>query len=69
MRFYYPIEDAINNISAKLKLGFKDAEEMNEAELDEAERYISQYVEWVEHPDYYQLVPKVIATGELILDE
>ena len=66
---YYPVEDAVNNVSSKLKLGLKDAYDMDVEEFDNVEKYVSQYVEWVEHPDYWQRVPKVIATGELILDE
>ena len=66
---YYPVEDAINNVSAKLKLGLKDAYDMDEEEFDNVAKYVSQYVEWVKHPDYWHQVPKVIATGELILDE
>ena len=53
----------------RLKLGLKDAYDMDEEEFDNVEKYVSQYVEWIEHPDYWQRVPKVIATGELILDE
>lgn len=29
---------------------------------------ISDYVDFVEHPDYVQAVPKVKETGELILE-
>ena len=29
---YYPIEDAVNNVSQKFKLGLKDANKMNEEE-------------------------------------
>lgn len=64
----YFIEDAINNVSRRLNLGFKDAYEMDEEELKQAETEIRKYVEFVEHPDYVQFVPKVIETGELILD-
>ena len=30
---YYPIEDAVNNVSQKFKLGLKDANEMDEENL------------------------------------
>ena len=30
---YYPIEDAVNNVSQKFKLGLKDANEMSEEEF------------------------------------
>jgi hypothetical protein len=66
-KLYYPIEEAINNVSAKLHLGLKDANEMNEAEIFEAEEEISKHVDFVEHTDYIQLVPKIKETGELIL--
>ena len=35
---YYPIEDAINNVSKAFKLGLKDANKMSENELDNAEK-------------------------------
>lgn len=45
---YYPIEDAVNNVSQKFKLGLK-------------------YVKFVSHPDYAQLIPQSLETGEYIL--
>lgn len=66
-KLYYSIEDVINNVSSKLCLGLKDANEMNEAELEEAEKEICKHVDFVEHPDYIQFVPKIKETGELIL--
>lgn len=65
---YYPIEDAINNITKRLNLSLQDSKKMNEEELLEAENIISDYVDFVEHPDYIQAVPKVKETGELILE-
>lgn len=65
---YYPIEDAINNITKRLNLSLQDSKNMNEEELLEAENIISDYVDFVEHPDYIQAVPKVKETGELILE-
>lgn len=65
---YYPIEDAINNITKRLNLSLQDSKNMNEEELLEAENIISDYVDFVEHPDYVQVVPKVKETGELILE-
>lgn len=37
---YYPVEDAVNNVSSKLKLGLKDAYDMDEEEFDNVEKYI-----------------------------
>lgn len=67
MKKYYPIEDAINNVSKKFRLNLKDSNEMDEKELEEAEMLITEYVEFVEHPEYVQLVPKMKRTNELIL--
>ena len=55
---YYPIEDAVNNVSQKFKLGLKDANEMDEEEFRYVEEYISKYVKFVSHPDYVQLIPQ-----------
>ena len=66
-KIYYPIEDAINKISEKFSLGLKDANYMDEIELNNAEKEICKYVEFVEHPDYIQLVPRIIQTGNFIL--
>ena len=41
---YYPIEDAVNNVSQKFKLGLKDANEMDEEEFNNVEEYILKYV-------------------------
>ena len=43
---YYPIEDAVNNVSQKFKLGLKDANKMNEEEFNNAEEYILKYVKF-----------------------
>lgn len=64
---YYPIEDVINNVSQKFKLGLKDANEMDEEELNNAEKYILKYVKFISHPDYAQLTPQSLETGEYIL--
>lgn len=64
---YYPIEDAVNNVSQKFKLGLKDANEMDEEELNNAEKYILKYVKFVVHPDYEQLVPQSLETGTFVL--
>lgn len=64
---YYPIEDAVNNVSQKFKLGLKDANEMNEEEFNNVEEYILKYVKFVSHPDYAQLIPQSLETGEYIL--
>lgn len=39
---YYPIEDAVNNVSKAFKLGLKDANKMSENELDNAEKHIQR---------------------------
>ena len=64
---YYPIEDAVNNVSKKFKLELKDAKNMDEEELNDAEKYILKYVKFVSHPDYVQLVPQSLKIGEFIL--
>lgn len=64
---HYPLEDAINNVSKKFGLGLKDANEMDEDELSNAEKYVLKYVKFVPHPDYGQLVPRALETGEFIL--
>lgn len=65
---YYSIEDAVNNFSKKFDLELKNAKNMNDKELLEAENIITGYVDFVDHPDYVQAVPKVKETGELILE-
>ena len=67
MKKYYSIENAINKVSKKFHLDLKDANELDEKELEEAERVIMEYVEFVEHPEYIQLVPKIKGTNELLL--
>lgn len=64
---YYPIEDAVNNVSKAFKLGLKDANKMSENELDNAKKHILKYVKFVSHPDYVQLIPQSLKTGEYIL--
>ena len=64
---YYSIEDAVNNVSKKFKLGLKDANDMDEEEFNNAEEYVLKYVKFVKHPDYEQLVPQSLETGEFIL--
>lgn len=66
-KYYYSMEEAINNISTRLCLGFKDANDMDEMELESATKEILKYVEFVEHPEYIQFVPRIIATNELVL--
>ena len=64
------MNNVINKIKEEYKLEIINYDyDMDEEEFDNVEKYVSQYVEWFEHPDYWQRVPKVIATGELILDE
>ena len=50
---YYPIEDAVNNVSQKFKLGLKDANEMDEEEFNNVEEYILKYVKFVSNKDYF----------------
>lgn len=66
-KIYYPIEEIINKVSKKFNLGLNDANMMNEKELFYAEKEICKYVEFVEHPDYIQFVPKIINSDEFIL--
>lgn len=42
---YYPIENAINNITKRLNLSLQDSKNMNEEELLEAENIISDYTD------------------------
>lgn len=64
---YYSVEDVVNNVSQKFKLGLKDANEMDEEEFNNVEKYILKYVKFVSHPDYIQLVPQSLETEEYIL--
>lgn len=66
-RIYYPIEDQINNVAKKLAMDLPDAHTMGESELCSVQQRLSKNVEWVEHPDYIQLVPKIKSSGGLIL--
>ena len=67
MKKSYSIEEAVNNVSEKFKLGLKDANEMDDKEFDNASEYILKYVRFVSHPDYIQFVPQSLETGEYIL--
>lgn len=63
----YHIEDAINNVNMHYALGLANAYEMNESELMQAESLILDYVEFIQHPDYHQNVPRDRTTGEYII--
>ena len=68
MAIYYSIEEQLERISEEVD-GFnlrKPAEEMDEDELDEAEKEAAVYVEWVKDEEYEQLVPKIKKTGRKI---
>lgn len=67
MKKYYSIEEAVNNVSEKFKLGLKNANEMDDKELDNASEYILKYVRFVSHPYYIQFVPQSLKTDEYIL--
>ena len=67
MKKYYSIEEAVNNVSEKFKLGLKDANEMDDKEFDNASEYILKYVRFVSNPYYIQLVPQSLETDEYIL--
>lgn len=65
---YYPIEEALANVCNVIN--FKPKQPimtMNENELLELENELKPYINWVEHPDYYQLVPQ-LKDGTLILN-
>lgn len=62
----YPIEQAINDVSEKYRLGFKDAYEMDKTELLEHEKIIEAYVRFVSDDRYVQAVPEDRLTGRLI---
>ena len=68
MAFYYSIEEQLERINEEVEEFNLDkpAEEMSEAELDEAENGAAKYVEWVKDEKYIQLVPKVKKTGRMI---
>lgn len=68
MAFYYSIEEQLERINEEVEEFNLDkpAEEMSEAELDEAENEAAKYVEWVKDEKYIQLVPKVKKTGWMI---
>lgn len=64
----YPITEQLERIYEEIE-GFslyKPAEEMTDAELEEAKKEASKYVEWVEDEDYEEPVPKVKRTGRII---
>lgn len=67
-RHYYAIEDIINNVAKHFGLSLPDAHTMTEIEINDAERIICQYVDFVEHEDYIQYVPQDKKTKQLILD-
>lgn len=69
MKKSYPIEDQINDCFSYLRIAStKDAHDMSEYELSLAEKYLALRFEWVEHPDYVQLVPKDRQTGMMICE-
>ena len=68
MNIYYSIEEQLERINEEVEefTLSKPADEMNEAELDEAENEAAKYVEWIEDEDYIQFVPKVKKTGKIV---
>lgn len=68
MAIFYSIEEQLERINEEVEEFSLDkpAEEMNEAELEEAENEAAKYVEWIEDEEYVQLVPKVKKTGRII---
>lgn len=62
----YFIEDQVNDCFHFLGKKQKDAHEMDERELSEAEREVANDFTWVEHPNYIQFVPKHIVSGTII---
>lgn len=65
-KYYYSIEEQINNCFAFLGKNCKSAFEMDDAELCKAEDELKRIFCWVYHPDYIQFIPKHIASGTLI---
>lgn len=65
---FYSIGEQLERINEEVEEFSLDkpAEEMSEAELEEAENEAAKYVEWVEDEEYVQLVPKVKKTGRII---
>lgn len=66
-KIYYPMETALNNIFAKLGIK-RNTKHFTEWEIELCADMLDPLIEWVEHPDYIQAVPKLKSTGELILD-
>lgn len=65
VKFYYPIDEQIDACYAFLGIEKKPADSMTEDEMSEAE--LAELFEWVEHPEYMQLVPRHLETGKYIL--
>lgn len=66
MKKSFYIEDQVNNCFRFLGQQRKDAHEMNEQELLEAESELAKEFCWIEYPDYIQSVPKHISSGTII---
>lgn len=65
---YYCIEDQIDDCYAFLEWVRKPADEMTDAEIEEAQVELEKFFRWEEHPGCHQLVPVHIASGVNIFD-
>ena len=68
MRYNYPLEEALSNVCNVI--GYKPQKPiitMNEDDLSQLEKELNPYINWVEHPNYIQLVPQ-LKNGTLILN-
>ena len=68
-KIYYSIEEQINNVAKTLAMDLPDAHMMGESELASAQRKLSKNVEWVDHHDYIQSVPRMKSSGRFILPD
>lgn len=68
-KVYYPIEDQVNDCHRYLGIQAKDAHEMSEEELLQAEAELGKEFEWVEHEGCVQSVPQHKQTGEIMFQQ
>lgn len=66
LRRSYFIEDQINDCFNLLGIEHKDAHEMTEAELHEAETCLARLFDWVDHPGYVQAIPRHKASDRCV---
>jgi len=58
VKYYYSLEEQLMRIAEETEFSLsKSPFEMNEAELDNAEKEASKYVIWVKDDEYIQWIP------------